>query len=67
MLQHLCLCEKIRPDSLLLIYAALSLACAFSTKVTFEFEIKTDFAKTVDFFSFKTKQENAAGRGNKHV
>lgn len=29
MLQHLCLCEKMRRDSLLLIYAALSLALAF--------------------------------------
>lgn len=32
MLQHLCLCEKMRRDSLLLIYAALSLALAFRTK-----------------------------------
>lgn len=32
LLQHLCLCEKMRQDRLILIYAALSLAIAFQTK-----------------------------------
>lgn len=45
MLQHLCLCEKMHRDSLLLIYAALSLALAFPTKSLLSLKSKLTLQK----------------------